>query len=111
MCNVDKAREIISRLPTSVAMCAYDIIGREYLDGETVYMNHVDGIESLIGDSGLSMRVVLDLMLGNRDYSNLDEFIVFDGKSLFSCDYDYLLRVLSKKMNGECAEFILGCPH
>ena len=44
----EQAKNKLDKLSTSDIMCAFDIIGRDYLDGETSFVNHADSIYDLI---------------------------------------------------------------
>ena len=91
-------------------MCAFDIIGGEYLGGEISYMNNFDGLCDLISDFELEANEILSYMLENENYFISDVFVVFDGEILASLeDEEYFIEMLKDKMNGECAEFIMGC--
>lgn len=90
-------------------MCAFDIIGAEYLGWETSYVNHFDGFCELIGDFELENNEILEFMLENPQYKTSDMFVTFDGENLVSHkDVDYFIYCLEEKMNSECAEYILG---
>ncbi len=96
-------------LGTSDIMCAFDIIGQEYLMGEASYMNNFDDITNLIADFELEPNEILLYMLENQEYNSQDLFITFDGQKLASYkDIDYYVYWICEKMNDECAEFILN---
>ena len=97
-------------LSTIDIMCAFDIIGADYLGGEICYCNNFNGFCELISDFELEPNIILDYMIGNDNYFMSDMFIVFDGEVLASLeDTEYFEMMLKDKMNGECAEYIMGC--
>ena len=99
-----------NELSATDIMCAFDIIGNEYLGGEISYMNDFNGFIDLITDFELEPNEILQFMLKNENYFISDYFIVFDGEVLTSFDdLEYFKYMLIEKMNGECAELILGC--
>ena len=105
----DKAKNNLDKLSTASVMCAFDIIGRDYLDGETSFVNHSDGIYDLIEQFELAPNEIIEYMVDNQFYHSEDLFLSFDGETLCSFrDLDYFKHMILKKMNGECAEFILG---
>ena len=102
-------RILNNELSTSDILCAFDIIGAEYLGGETSYLNHFDGFSELICDFELENNEILKFMLENPHYNISDLFVTFDGETLVSHkDADYFIYYLKEKMNGECAEYILS---
>lgn len=44
----DEAKKELNNLCSASVMCAFDIIGREYLNGETAFVNDSDGLYDLI---------------------------------------------------------------
>ena len=56
-----------NELSTDEIMCAFDIIGNEYLGGEMSYINNFDGLCELICDFELEPNIILDYMF-NNDY-------------------------------------------
>ena len=108
----DKAIQRIknNELTNTDIMCAFDLIGYEYLNGEISYLNDLNGFTDLINDFELEPDEILEFMLKNENYSISDYYIIFDGETLTSFnDLDYFKTMLEEKMNGECAEFIMGC--
>ena len=98
-----------NELPDTDIMCAFDLIGYEYLGGEISYLNNFNGFCDLITDFELESNEILDFMLKNPNYFISDDYIVFDGETLTSFkDTEYFKTMLKEKMNGECAEFIMG---
>lgn len=94
---------------TATIMCAFDIVGNEFLGGEMSYINHFDGISDLICDFELEANEIIEYMLENPNYNTHDLFVTFDGETLCSFeDIDYFVDTIIDKMNGECAEFILS---
>ena len=105
----EQAKNNLDRLPTASIMCAFDIIGRDYLNGEASFMNHSDGIYDLIEQFELTPNEIVKYLLDNEFYHSEDLFLSFDCVTLYSFrDLDYFRHMILKKMNGECAEFILG---
>ena len=105
----EKAKNNLDKLSTASVMCAFDIIGRDYLDGETSFVNHSDGIYDLIEQFELAPNEIVEYLVDNQFYNSNDLFLTFDGEVL--CSYKYLRyykEMILKKCNGECAEFILG---
>lgn len=106
----EQAKNKLDKLSTSDIMCAFDIIGRDYLDGETSFVNHADSIYDLIEQFELSPNEIIEYICDNEFYHSNDLFLTFDGEVLCSFrDLDYFKHMILKKMNGECAEFIMGC--
>lgn len=95
-------------ISTNMIMCAFDIIGREYLDGEMAYRNTFNDFCNLIADFGLEANEIVDFIVRNSQYNANDSFISFDGQVLTSFSDDkYFKQMIIDKMNGECAEFIM----
>lgn len=91
-------------------MVAFDIIGREYLNGECAYTNTFNDFCNLMEDFELECNEIVKFMTENPQYNTNDLFITFDGEVLTSfTDDKYFKQMITKKMNGECAEFIMGC--
>ena len=91
-------------------LCAFDIIGNKYLGGETSYLNNFGGFCDLITDFELEPNEILKYMLENENYFISDYFVSFDGEILCSFeDIEYFKEMVIEKMNGECAEYIMGC--
>ena len=91
-------------------LCAFDIIGREYLNGELAYTNTFDDFFNLITDFELECNEIVGFIVRNPQYDTEDLYMSFDGEVLTSFeDTEYFERMIIKKMNGECAEFIMGC--
>lgn len=98
-----------NELSTADIMCAFDIIGRDYLNGETSFVNHSDGVYDLIEQFELAPNEIIEYLLDNEYYHSEDLFISFDGETLCSFrDLSYFETMIIKKINGECAEFIMG---
>lgn len=109
--NREQAKQELNKLSTASIMCAFDIIGRDYLNGETAFMNDLDGLYDLIDQFELAPNEIVGHMVGNQFYDNKDHYISFDGETLHSYgDLRYFKHMILKKMNGECAEFILNEP-
>lgn len=105
----DKAKSNLDKLSTTSVMCAFDIIGRDYLGGETSFVNNSDGLYELIEQFELAPNEIIEYVFDNQNYNSEDLFLSFDGETLCSFkDLDYFKHMILKKMNGECAEFILG---
>ena len=108
----DKAIQKIEndKLSTTDIMCAFDIIGIEFLGGDMCYFNNFQSFCDLIVDFELEDNEILEFMLKNKNYSISDCFISFDGETLTSFNNtEYFKEMIIEKMNGECAEFIMGC--
>ena len=102
-------RILNNELSTADILCAFDIIGNEYLGGEQSYLNHFDGITDLITDFELEPNEIVQYMVDNNNYRTSDLFLTFDGEELTSfSDIEYFKYWVIKKMDGECAEFVLG---
>ena len=94
-------------LDTSEKMCAFDIVGKKYLDGEMCFMNHEDGLESLKDAYNLTWYELIGYILASKNYNIRDMFVTFDGEELMShLDIDYIECMLLKYMDEECAEEI-----
>ena len=107
----EEAKKELNNLCNASIMCAFDIIGRDYLHGETAFTNDLDGIYDLIDQFELAPNEIVGHMVGNQFYDNKDHYISFDGETLHSYgDLRYFKHMILKKMNGECAEFILNEP-
>lgn len=105
----DEAKKELNNLCSASVMCAFDIIGRDYLNGETAFTNDLDGIYDLIDQFELAPNEIVKHMVGNQFYDNKDQYISFDGETLHSYnDLKYFKHMILKKMNGECAKFILS---
>lgn len=78
---------------------------------KTAFTNDLDGIYDLIDQFELASNEIVGHMVGNQFYDNKDHYISFDGETLHSYgDLRYFKHMILKKMNGECAEFILNEP-
>lgn len=107
--KIEKARSYIKSLPINTTLCAFDIIGRDYLDGESAFYNDLDGLYDLIDQFELESNEIIQFLIGNENYNIDDNFIVFDGESLWSfSNLKYFKKEIYKKCNEECAEFILS---
>lgn len=106
----EQAKNKLDKLSTSDIICAFDIIGNEFLGGEMCYFNNLQSFCELIDDFELEADEILEFILKNKNYSISDCFISFDGKTLTSFkNTEYFKEMIIEKMNGECAEFIMGC--
>ena len=106
---IEQARNNLDKLPTASVMCAFDIIGREFLNGEISFINHSDDIYELIELFELPPNEIIEYIVDNKHYNSKDLFISFDGEVLCSFpDLDYFKYTIMKKMNNECANFILN---
>ena len=105
----DEAKKELKNMCSASVMCAFNIIGREYLNGETAFVNDLDGIYDLIDQFELALNEIVKHMVGNQFYDNKHQYISFDGETLHGySDLRYFKHTILKKMNGECAEFILN---
>lgn len=106
---IEKAKANIDKLSTAGVMCAFDIVGREYLNNETSFVNHSDGLYDLIQQFELAPNEIVEYLVDNQFYNSNDLFLTFDGEVLCSYkDLSYYKEMILKKCDGECAEFILG---
>ena len=109
--KVSKVRNLVNegKVPEDLLMCAFDMVGVEYLGGEAVYYNDVDGLYELISDFELAPNKILEYIVGvDETYNFLDMFVVFDGDMLWSIGDDESIRnCVYKDMNGEVADYIL----
>ena len=105
----EQAKNNLDKLSTESVMCAFDIIGRDYLNGEASFVNNSNGIYDLMEQFELTSNEMIEYLLYNEFYHNEDSFLSFDGETLCSFrNLNYFKHMILKKMNGECAEFILG---
>lgn len=55
----EEAKKELNNLCSASIMCAFDIIGRDYLNGETAFTNDLDGIYDLIDQFELAPNEIV----------------------------------------------------
>lgn len=57
----EEAKKELNNLCSASIMCAFDIIGRDYLNGETAFTNDLDGIYDLIDQFELAPNEIVGI--------------------------------------------------
>lgn len=104
---IEEARKKVETLNNTDIMCAFDMIGFEYLQNETVYYN--SDLCDAFGDFEIyDLKEILDYIINNENYNTTDKYIIFDGFSLISMnDLEYCKKMIYDKMDNNTARFIL----
>lgn len=104
---IEEARKKIETLNNVDIMCAFDMIGFEYLQNETVYYNS-DLCDAFNDFEIYDLKEILDYIINNENYNTTDTYIIFDGFSLISMnDLEYCKKMIYDKMDNNTARFIL----
>lgn len=105
---IEKAKKQLNSIKECYLMSAFDMIGFEYLENETIFYNTIDGLYNLICDFELPNNEIIEFIINNENYSEKDKYVIFNGHDLWSINnLDYVIMCLNKHMNNEVAEFIL----
>lgn len=104
---IEEARKKVETLNNVDIMCAFDMIGFEYLQNETVYYNS-DLCDAFSDFEIYDLKEILDYIINNENYNTTDKYIIFDGFSLISMnDLEYCKQMIYDKMDNNTARFIL----